>query len=415
MLTSDLVQTRLYKGELRPRYLKVEDGERLTLAGRLIGLFEEHVGRPRFELDAALKEVLGSGTAFQLHRALAKLLRDRCSFETESPVEPIELRRRVFEAAAARYQRPLLMPEGTAEGEPPSFRLDRAGLIGGLAADFSVGPAQIEAGLYADLKSEQTLVHFDGCEPAWLLRRYNAALAQGVLLRAVSMRLEIRGQNGRQYRELFRKIKFFQLLTQVSGSLAEGYEIKLDGPLSLFQASQKYGLQMASFLPTLLHFQGWRLEATVRWGPKRVERSFALKARALEPYGRQLVGQWQPEEVAAFPDRFAKLDCDWSVSTAAELIDLGGKGVLVPDLVFEHEPSGRKAYMEVLGFWRKGAVASRLKLLREYGPPNFVLALSKSLAAGQDELESLPSEVYLFRSVPIPKKVLAVLDGLLSA
>ncbi len=416
MLTSDLIQARLLKGEVRPRYIKAADEDQLALAGQLIEIYRRHQGRSRLEIDGELKALLGSGTAFQLHRALAKLLRDRCVFDTDSPVEPVELRRALFEAAAGAYGRSAVRAVkasdagAAAGGAAPAPRFDRAALIQRLAADFGLSPDQLEAGLYADLKAEQTLVRFEECEAGWLLRRYNVALAQGVLLRATGMTLDIRGQSGRRYRELFRKIKFFQLLTRVSGSAKAGYSIQLDGPLSLFQASQKYGLQMASFLPTLLHFDGWKLAAQVRWGPKRIERTFRLEAGQLEPFGRHLVGQWQPEEIRAFPHRFTQLGSDWEISEEAELIDLDGHGVLVPDFVFRHPASGRVAHMEVLGFWRKSAVDSRLRLLRRHGPPNFILALSKRLAGGREPLDELPAEVYLFRSLPIARQVLKLLE-----
>ena len=34
--------------------------------------------------------------------------------------------------------------------------------------------------------------------------------------------------------------------------MADGYTLQIDGPLSLFSATNKYGLQMALFLPSLL-------------------------------------------------------------------------------------------------------------------------------------------------------------------
>ncbi len=408
MLTANLIQARLYKGEVRPRYVKVDDAEQLALAEQLIEVHRRYQGRSRLEIESELKALLGTGTAFQLHRALAKLLHERCLFDTDSPIDPVELRRALFEAAAHSYTD----SHGAVakSSRAPVRRFDRAAILSRLAADFGLGPEQLEAGLYADLKGEQTLVRFEECEPGWLLRRYNVALAQGVLLRATGMTLDIRGQTGRRYRELFRKLKFFQLLTQVSGSARDGYSIRLDGPLSLFQASQKYGLQMASFLPTLLHFDGWRLAAQVRWGPRKIERSFALRAGQLEPVGRQLQGQWQPEEIRAFAERFSQLECGWEISEQAELIDLAGQGVLVPDFVFRHPASGRVAHMEVLGFWRKSAVDARLRLLSQHGPPNFILALSKRLATGRDDLDELPAEVYLFRSLPIAKQVLKLLE-----
>ena len=394
MLTADLVQVRIYRGEVRPRYLQ-EGPDPLGLASRLIDIFAAHVGKPRLDLQDELKDFLGTGTAFLLHRGLAKLLFDRCSFESESPVEPEDLRRAVFEAAA----------EARREAE----HFDRSAVLERVASAFEIETGTIERCLYADLKDEQILQEWKPCTPEWLVRRYNVALAQGVLLRASGLEITIAGQDPRRYRALFRRIKFFQLLHRVTGTAGEGYRIRLDGPMSIFQSTGKYGVRMGSFLPTLLHFDGWTLDADVRWGKRRRKCTFSLSSDSgLRPYGR-LPGQWQPEELGWLPDQLAELDAGWSVSTDGELVDLGGQGVLVPDFVFVHRDTGKRVLMDVLGFWNKSAVASRLRLLRRHGPPSLILAISKQLAAGQEGLDDLPAEVYVFRSAPLARQVLKIL------
>ena len=401
MLTADLVQARVYKKEVRPRYIDTADEGNLALAGELIDVFSDHEGRPRHELDHQLRELLGTGTEFLLHRALAKLLLDRSIFDTEAEIEPVELRREVFAAAADAYRQAL--------GDREAWALDRAGVLMGVAERLEVEPRDVERGLYADLKDEQILIEWKRCRPCWLLERYNVALAQGVLFKAAELEIRIDGGDIRQHRELFRKIKFFQLMHRVEGDAESGYLIRLDGPLSVFKSSGRYGLQMASFLPTLLHFDRWSLTGRLLWGKKRRELGFRLSpATGLVPYTR-LTGQWQPESLTWLPEQFAKLDSDWQISTDAELIDLGGRGVLVPDYKFEHS-CGLVVYMEVFGFWNKGAVASRLELLRKHGPENLILALSKQLAAGREALDEIPGDVYLFRASPIARKVLKHLE-----
>jgi predicted nuclease of restriction endonuclease-like RecB superfamily len=168
---------------------------------------------------------------------------------------------------------------------------------------------------------------------------------------------------------------------------------------------------VSSIVDSRSHFDRWRLTAEVLWGPRRVRRAFQLDAAApMAPIGR-LAGQWQPDEVAWLPDRIAALDSAWEVSAGGELVDLGGQGVLVPDLAFRHRDTGARAYLEVLGYWNRGSVARRLELLRRHGPPNLILAVSKSLAAGEeDELGEVPGEVYVYRSTPSARRFVAALD-----
>jgi len=449
VLTADLVAVTVRQGEVRPRWVDPADPERLALAARLIEVFGAAAGRPRAELEAELAELTGTGTAFRFHRALAKLLAARCEFATAAAAEPEAVREAVFAAAAAMWRRETALehppqadePVPTAEGaagaspEPPGgggggppgeararapdapprapFHHDRDAVLATAARGLGIGPGAADAALYADLQGEQVLAGWEPCAPAWLLNRYNVALAQGVLLRATALTIEIAGQDPRRYRALFRKVKFFQLLHRVEGDAERGYTLHLDGPLSLFGASQRYGLQMASFLPTLLHFDRWRLTAEVIWGRGRQRRRFRLGPEApLAPIGR-LTGQWQPDEVAWLPERIAALDSAWEVAADGELIDLGGEGVLVPDLAFRHRATGERAWLEVLGYWNRGAVTRRLELLRRHGPKNLILALSKSLAAGEEEaLDGLPAEVYVYRSAPSARRIVAALGRL---
>jgi len=408
LLTNDLVLTRMYKGEVRPRYVEAKDPELLALAERLVEVFDTHRGHPRHTLDKELKELVGTGTDFLLHRALAKLLFDRCEFDTEAPQAPEVLRSVVFDAAAAAYRR-----ENTAQGgEVHPFRFHRQEVLEEAAGELELESEAVERGLYADLKDEQILQSWKRCEPRWLLERYNVALAQGVLLRASCLEIHLTERSIPRQRELFRKIKFFQLLHRVTLDTQGGYLIQLDGPMSVFKSSGKYGVQMANFLPTLLHFGNWSLEATLEWGKKRRPATFRLSPKQGLRSHNRLTGQWQPEELAWLPEQLAKITEDWEVDREAELIVLGGQGVLVPDFSFHHPASGTRVSMEVLGFWRRGAVESRLRLLKKHGPENLLLAVSKQLMTDAEDFADLPGEVYLFRTAPLARKVLKHLEAI---
>jgi predicted nuclease of restriction endonuclease-like RecB superfamily len=402
MLTADLVMARLYKGEIKPRYVDPAGEEGLALAEQLIELFAAHEGRTRGELEAALAELRGTDTEFLLHRGLAKLLFDRTTVESAAQAPPEELRAKVFELSARRWR---------AQAAQEEFRPEE--VLREVGAELGYGPEVIGRWLYADLKDEQTVNAFESCTPEWLLHRYNVALAQGVLLRATELTIHWPAADKRATRELFRRIKFFQLLHRLERE-DDGWRIVLDGPLSVFQASGKYGVAMASFLPTLLHFEGWSLEAEVRFKKDRGgTQCFKLSPREGLRSHTRLAGQWQPEELSWLPGELAALDPDWEAEEDAELIELGGAGVLVPDYVFRHRKTGVKVYLEVFGFWRRGALKSRLEQLKKHGPKRLILAISKALAAEHEDLEEVPAEVYVFRTQPLARQVLPRLRAFL--
>src|SRR5947209_7014551 len=144
---------------------------------------------------------------------------------------------------------------------------------------FREAVGQVAAALFADLRDENRLLSFDqGLDAQRLIDRYNVALAQAVLLRSVMVAAEVRNEKPARYRQLFRWLKFHRLLYRVEGSMRDGYVLHIDGPLSLFSATNKYGLQMALFLPALLLCSDFRLDAELRWGPKREPRTFHLES-----------------------------------------------------------------------------------------------------------------------------------------
>ncbi len=403
MLTGDLVRVRFRKGVIQLPYIVPEEEDLLGLAKTLIGIFERHVGLTRYELDEELKDFLGAGADFLVHRGLSKLLRDRCEFEMATDIEPIELRQRVFSAAAAAYR------------STEQVRFDRATILDEIAQQVERTPQEIDGVLYADLKEAELLIEFKGCSPEWLLQRYNVALAQAVLLRATGMNLVIEGESVTRYREVFRKMKFFQLLHEIYQEGSGKYHIHIDGPLSIFKSSQRYGLQMAQFLPTVLHCANWKIDADILWGIKRREATFRLTpATGLQPIGHS-TGQWVPEEVAWLEQQFNKVKTDWKISPEAEIVNLGSQGVLAPDYIFVHQPTGMKVYMEILGFWRRGGVQTRLDLLKQHGPPNLILAISKELAVDEEEAGNLPGEIYVFRQTPIARKINKILERMREA
>jgi predicted nuclease of restriction endonuclease-like RecB superfamily len=389
---------RIRKGVVHPPYIDPQDADLLGLSDTLIGIFDRHSGHTRQELEEELKDFLGTGTAFLVHRGLSKLLYDRCVFEAPAGADPALLREQVFTAAAAAYR------AGT------SVRFDRETVLRTVAEGAGLTPLDVDRQLYADLKDAEVLVAFKRCAASWLLHRYNVALAQAVLLRATGLDLEIEGETAVRYREVFRKLKFFQLLHDVRVAGPGRYHIHIDGPVSLFRSSQRYGLQMAQFLPTILHCAAWTLTAAVVWGVERREAVFRLSpAAGLQPVGH-IAGQWVPEEVGWLETQFRKLDTAWDISPDAEIIHLGGQGILAPDYVFTHRPTGMTVHMEILGFWRRGSVQSRLDLLRQHGPANLILALSKDLGVDEEEAAGLPGEVYVFRTTPIAREVYTLLE-----
>jgi predicted nuclease of restriction endonuclease-like RecB superfamily len=405
MLTGTLVRTRVSKGRVIPLYLNRDNPEWLEVAESLLLLFREGKGRTRGEIEAEVHELVGEGLATLAHRGLAKVLEDRAEFEVVADVAPEVIREAVFTAAAERRK------ALRAAGHRAPFRRDE--VLKEVGEGLNLAPEKVAASLFADLKDENRLLDFQDLTAARLVDRYNVALAQSVLLRSVRVTVEVRGEKPARYRQLFRQIKFHRLLAKVEGSMEEGYSIAIDGPLSLFSATNKYGLQMANFLPALLLCRDFRLIAELLWGPRREPRSFQLDSTHGLVSHYQDVGTYTPPELAAFVERFRQVAPGWDVSEATDLIELGREGVWVPDYRFVHRASNTDVLVEVVGFWKRSSLERLLRLLPRHGPPRYLLAISERLKVDDDALGELAGPVLRFKEIPNATEMAGLLERFL--
>ena len=389
MLTGNLVLVKTSKGRIIPQYLNPEAIQWLELAEGLLVTFREGVGLSRGEIAAEVDSLIGEGAATLAPRGLAKVLEDRAEFEVVADVPPDKLRERVFTVAAERRG---------VSGRGGAFHRDE--VIAEVAAEFGIEPDRVAASLFADLKDEARMLKFEDIGARALIERYNVALAQAVLLKSVLVTIEVRRESPSRYRELFRWLKFHRLLARIEGTPSGGYTLQIDGPLSLFSSTTKYGLQMAMFLPAVLQSEDFRLDAELRWGTKREPRWFHLESGDGLRTHRRDFGQYTPPEVAAFLDRFRQVAPDWEVVEAPEILPLGREGVWVPDYRFVHRATGTDVFVEVLGFWKGASVERLLQLLPKYGPPRYVLLVSDKMKVDEGTIEAAGGPVLRFKEIP---------------
>ncbi len=405
MLTGNLVRVKTAKSRVIPLYLHRESQDWLEVAESLLLIFREGIGMSRGEIAAEIDEMVGEGMANLAHRGLAKVLEDRAEFEVVADVPPETLREKVFSAAAA-HRRGL-----RAAGHRAPFK--REVVLDAVAGELKIEPNQVAASLFADLKDENRLLGFEDLTAQRLVDRYNVALAQSVLLRSVLVTAEVRREKPARFRQLFRHLKFHRLLYRVEGSMQDGYTFQIDGPLSLFSATNKYGLQMANFLPALLLCTDFRLDAELRWGPKREPRHFHLES------GDGLVshyadsGTYTPPELSAFLDRFRQVAPAWDITESTEVVELGREGVWVPDYKFIHRATGTDVLVEVLGFWKRASLDRLLRLLPSHGPSRYLLAISERLKVDEEALGELSGPVLRFKELPNAPELAALLDRFL--
>jgi hypothetical protein len=407
LLTADLVRARRRAGRLelsRPR--GAARARMVEMAARYIELAEQHVGAARavFSEACADAEATFRATDRKLAEGLKKLVSDRCSFEQAPEVDPPALRRALFSRASARRRELDVGAE-----------LDRAALLAEIAHEHGLSPGRVEEGLYADLKAAHLLTGFDPISAAALVALYERSQEQAVLLRATRVSVHLRDLQPAGLRRFFNTLKFRRLLFTLAPHPDGGYLLEIDGPLSLFQAVTKYGVQLAHLVPALELAGRWTLDAKLRWGREREPLDFHLEGGEVAPF-EAAAGDTPglPDEVAKLVERFRRLETAWEVAPAEQILDLPGVGLCVPDLVFTHATRGARVFLEVMGFWSRDAVWRRVELVERGLPHRILFAVSQRLRVSEAALAAeLPGALYVYKGSMNAKALAERLDRVL--
>jgi predicted nuclease of restriction endonuclease-like RecB superfamily len=390
MLPSELLFASRRSGQIYPRFLKPEQE---VWAAAVLNLLNDHLRRSRGEVQQALRALEGDSPDYRIVRGFAHLALAETTFSLALPdLEPEALRKEVFSLATAQ--------NGYGEAQ--------AGwVLRELAAKYRLEAEVIREALYADLPERHILVTLPDFTPASLLDRYNLAQAQGLLYSAQCLRLTAHRNVPGEYRRLFRQLKFHGLMYAVEGNLEDGYQIYVDGPASLFKLTRKYGINMAAFLPALLHVSRWEMEAVLCKDGREVIYSLNSQAPLHSHYAKPPAYDSLLER--SFAERWAKLDTPWVLEREVEIVDLKGT-VFVPDFALRH-PDGRVVHIEIVGFWHPDYLRRKLDKVKRADMANLLLAVSDRLQVGEEDLREIPGPVLFFKGKLEPKRVLEVVEG----
>lgn len=404
MLPTDLLSSRQQGETIIPLRLAI-DQRHLTVAEQVIECFQSCLNQTQDELDGQLQELEGNSPDYRFKRGLAHLLRSGFStFEVVSPLEPVELRERVFSLAAetipSKKNTQIIL-------EKLSNRLNQE-------LKREVLETEIKAGLYADLKENKILTQFDTPTPEALLHRYNLSQVQGIFYRASEIIIHAYRNDPGEYKLLFRYLKLFQLMTYIEGDADHGFTLTIDGPTSLFKPSTRYGLAIAKMIPALLHVTKWRLQAKLQ---QRDPYTKVIKqGRFTLDSNCDLVSHYPPGKPfdslleESFAKRWKSLKTEWKLEREVDLIPIPGS-VMIPDFRLVH-PQGRVFLLEIVGYWRPEYLKKKFYQVRRSNCANLVLAISERLNLSQAgiQLNDVPARVVWFKEKLSPKAVLAAIE-----
>lgn len=378
MLTRDLVRASVRKDEIRPSLIDPDKPAMVEATAELAALFDAAVeeGWRRGDLDDAIAGWIGDRRDVKLLRGLAKIALDATTFQVDSPLPPRELRDRVFRRA--RAMGPLALEPG------PLARPTAEDVLDAVASDLGCEREAVREALYADLREQERVVRHMIPEPGWIGHRYNLALLQALLLLATDLHVTLPDPSAPRLRQLARAAKFHRLMVGVERH-DDALTLTLDGPAALFSQSTRYGLELASFLHTLIAQDcRWTARATVLWTRANQRKTLTFSSEDGLTTDRPDTGTWRTREQEAFEERFAARASDWTLDPIPTAIPLGDRQVLVPDFTLVG-PDGRRAHLEIVGYWTAEDLAARFARLERYGPGSVVVAVSRKRRASKNK------------------------------
>jgi len=402
MLTGDLVRPRLRhrNGQLHVQVVDVHDAHWQQTAAELIACFQECLGQPLGAWQTALEEYEGCRLDYVVIRGLAKVLCDAATFTPlHAAPPPVELRQRLLAQGPVFETSDLLRPR------------TRADVLADLAHELGLSTAQVEEWLFADRPVAYVLTDAGlDWTPQSLLTRYNLELSRAALYWSDGMQVHIYDS----FKDFWKYIKLFKLMFWATPLEGGGYQVELDGPISPFvKSTTRYGRQLAAFLPALFLCQRWRMWATVR--PPQFDDRLVYHLHHDTPLTSHFQGsgefdsQLEADFAAEFHEKFGDERGKWLLTREDEVILLGDT-VMIPDFALTHKQDGRRAVIEIVGFWHPDYLERKVRKVRAAQQRNLILLVYEGVNVSQETLRNVPAEVLYFKNKPVLKDVMAAVE-----
>jgi predicted nuclease of restriction endonuclease-like RecB superfamily len=405
MLTLQLLRVRTRNGAIFPLFCTKE--EDVELAKKIIQEFEQTWKNK--EKKAVLEDRISAieesdaGSDYKLVRGLYALLERRCTFksrdsnsdndgETSSTstitiVDPPRIRKAVFEESSKR---------GFALTE-----LERMEIADSVASRLHLSSHDVVLKtMWSDLDDNLILDYFDAINPEALVGWYNLSLMQTLLFNCTKLDFYISG--GLNWKRVLRTVKRLGLMYYLQQPQQQQQENRiicsLEGPLSLFKLTDRYGTLLAKLLPSIIfssdkkressgdgewHLDAWIVRKTMD-GRKIYEFKISkneIPELMTDPYSsfppssitqKEVVGSsshyndyniFDSAVEEKFAKRFEQAETGWRLTREPDPLVLSNGGAFIPDFMFEKYD--KKIYLEIVGFWTKEYLERKLQKLAD--------------------------------------------------
>src|SRR5918995_2454213 len=407
MLTLQLLRVRTRNGAIFPLFCTKE--EEIELAKKIIQEFEQtwknKEKKAVLEDRITVIEESDAGTDYKLVRGFYSLLERRCTFKSRDSnsnsdnedavtantsstipiIDPPRIRKAVFEESSKR---------GFALTE-----LERREIADSVASKLHLSSHDVVLkAMWSDLDDNLILDHFDVIGPEALVGWYNLSLMQTLLFNCTKLDFYISG--GLNWKRVLRSVKRLGLmyhLQQPQQQQENRIICSLEGPLSLFKLTDRYGTLLAKLLPSIIfssdkkrassggewHLEAWIVRKTME-GRKIYEFKISkneIPELMTDPYPSFPPSSITEKEVAGpssgynnyhnfdsaveekFAKRFEQAETGWRLTREPDPLVLSNGGAFIPD--FKFEKYVKRIYLEIIGFWTKEYLERKLQKLAD--------------------------------------------------
>ena len=429
MLSSDLLRIRISRGKVMPLFCTSDfgNGTDYELVNKMIALFTNAQKNKQHKGDLLQKiNLLESEHDYKLVRGLLALLERRSVF-TQSGLSstiatPSSIRQKLFEESSK---------QGLALSDS-----QRRSIIQKISNQIHISPDAVETVMWGDKDENLLLTQFDTISPKDLILWYNLSLLQTLLFKCTRLEFYVKG--GLHWKQVLRDVKRYGLMYNLEyysedDSGDDSIKCILEGPLSLFKMTDRYGTSMAKLLPSIVGTPTWKISGSIAKNTDNGKKiySFELSSESTEGFIRSRIEStsnnggdilddgyvYDSTLEAAFAKRFYQhFDQDdefgWKMSREPDPLIADGKA-MIPDFLFER--FGRKVYFEIVGFWTKEYLerkAAKLKVLfdghdksKNGKSVDLLVAVNSELACSQIETIS-KDKIFTFKKEVSIKPIL---------
>jgi hypothetical protein len=111
-----------------------------------------------------------------------------------------------------------------------------------------------------------------------------------------------------------------------------------------------------------------------------------------------------------FEEKFGGERGQWALTREDEVILLGDT-VMIPDFALTNKRDGRRAIVEIVGFWHPNYLRRKVAKVRAANRRDLILLVYEGINLSQEQLQDVPGEVLYFKNKPVLKDVMAAVEA----